>query len=166
MRTLPIAAVLAASFLCSGCATFAHGPVENVAVTSTPPGAAIYVDGARTPETTPATVSVRRRRSTTIRIERTGYESQEIRLTRRGSRWLWLDLGICLNPLAIQGLDSPSQWPLVVLGCFGSLAGIDLLSGAAFAVQKHVSVDLKPVSASGRDETATSRPDRSSSSAR
>ena len=52
----------------------------------------------------------------------------------------------CSNPLAMQGLDSAWQWPLVILGCFTTLTTIDLVSGAAFAVSKDVKVDMVPAS--------------------
>lgn len=145
MRTLFAIPLLVATLaLSGGCATFAHGPRENVHVVTNPPGAAIFVNGQPEEATTPTTLSVPRRRALTLRLEREGYAPQEVRLKRRPSRWLWLTLGICANPLAIQGLDRPSQWPLVVLSCFSTLTAIDLLSGGAFAVQKNVNVDLTP----------------------
>ncbi len=114
---------------------------------SNPPGAAIFVNGTPEEATTPATLSLPRRRALTLRIERDGYVAQEVKLKRRASKWLWLNLGVCSNPMAGQGLDSASQWPLLILSCFSSLTGIDMISGAAFSVQRSVNVDLVPAGA-------------------
>ena len=142
-----LSAMVIASSLCTGCATFAHGPREDVHVVTNPPGATIFVNGRPAEMTTPTTISVPRRRALTLRLARAGYTPEEVALRRRPSKWLWLTLGICANPMARQGLESPARWPLVVIACFSTLASVDLISGAAFAVQKNVSVDLQPAAA-------------------
>ncbi|MEQ1870631.1 MAG: PEGA domain-containing protein [Vicinamibacterales bacterium] len=131
-----------------GCATVAHGRRENVTLTSSPPGATIFVNDTSSGARTPSTLSLPRRRAITLRFERDGYAPREMKLQRHGSKWLWLDLAVCSNPLAGQGLDSLSLWPLLILGCFAELSTIDLLSGAAFALPKRVQVELVPISGS------------------
>jgi hypothetical protein len=141
---LTVTVVIVASWLSTGCATFAHGSRERVSITTNPPGATIFINGEPTEQITPATIALPRRRGHTLTLEHDGYVTQEVNLKRRPSNWLWLNLGLCANPAAIQGLDSPSQFPLVLLTCFATFTGIDLLSGAFFAVQKKVTVDLLP----------------------
>lgn len=151
MRTLILLPLLlCTAAISTGCATFAHGPRENVHVVSQPPGAAIFVNGEPVDATTPATISVQRRRPVTVRLERHGYAPEEVRVRRRPSKWLWLTFGLCANPASLQGTDSVAQWAMIVGICTATMASVDVLSGAMFAVEKNVNVELRPTAANSR----------------
>jgi hypothetical protein len=55
------------------------------------------------------------------------------------------DVALVLNPMAGQGLSSPSQWPLMVAEGLAMLLGLDFLTGAAFKLPPTVRATLRPV---------------------
>ena len=73
----------------SGCATLAHGPTQEIAIYSSPPGAMVFVDGVDTQRTTPTTVRVNRRSPPTLRVEHEGHQPAVIRMKRSLDGWIW-----------------------------------------------------------------------------
>lgn len=131
-----------AMLMTTGCATLAHGRHQDMVIQSDPPGALLHVNG--TPSgVTPATVQLRRSRPAVLRLEREGFQPVEVRIRRKPSRWLW-EGAICFNPLAGQGLDSASQWPVFIVGCLAELVGVDLLLGGAFVFSPVPTIALTP----------------------
>ena len=81
MRVLGIAALCAAL---GGCASVTRGTTENLSITSTPPGAEAIISGLENPTTclTPCSVVVKRNADISVTVQKPGYESQTIPLTR------------------------------------------------------------------------------------
>lgn len=89
---LTAAALVASLVVQTGCATvFAPGP-DRVPVTSKPPGANIFIDGALVGQT-PSVIELDRRRSSgRIRIEAPGYHPV-VMLRKKGFQgWFWCNL--------------------------------------------------------------------------
>ncbi len=76
MRFLPIG-FFAAAFLFEGCATIVQGTSQVVAIHSNVRGADVIVNGA-TVGKTPYVGPIRRGSSTTVRLEKDGYEPKTI----------------------------------------------------------------------------------------
>jgi hypothetical protein len=128
-----------------GCASLAHGGRQDVAVSSDPPGAEIFIDN-RHAGVTPAQVSLPRRKGRlVVRFEKEGFAMEEVALTRTLSAWLIADVALVLNPMAGQGLSSPSLWPLMVAENLAVLLGLDFLTGAAFRLPPAIRATLRPV---------------------
>lgn len=147
-RTFRVAALIACGPLLlsvGGCATLAHGAMQQVTLTSEPPGANVFVDN-RNVGVTPVRVEMKRRNAhITVRFEKAGYTTAALRVTRTISRWLAADVAVSLNPMAAQGLNSVSQWPAVAAQALGMTLGIDFLTGAAFAHPGVVHMVLVPI---------------------
>ena len=87
MRSITIAIIVMVSL---GCATmFNRSAQQRVLVTSTPPGAEVFVDGDPV-GTTPTSVVVRESDAPEVRLESDG-QSRQVRISRRMSPWLWAD---------------------------------------------------------------------------
>jgi len=86
----PLVAGLLAALLVPliGCGTIVNGSNQDIAVASTPTGATVSVDGARS-WTTPATISMQRKSAHTIEISMEGYEPYQMQVTRSTSGWIW-----------------------------------------------------------------------------
>jgi hypothetical protein len=82
--------VLVLLLLLNACATIMHGGEEQVAVSSTPPGALIYVDNTKTG--TPAMIWLARKSTHTIVISEDGYEDESFTVSRSLSPWLFGNL--------------------------------------------------------------------------
>jgi hypothetical protein len=127
-----------------GCASLAHGRYQEIAITSEPPGAEVFID-RRPVGVTPLQLDVSRRHAHVLRFEKEGFAKQAVELKRRESAWLIADIAVAANPAAGQGLDDPSKWPLFVAQTLAIVLGIDLLTGAAFTLPSRVSATLQPV---------------------
>lgn len=137
-------AVAASVVSAGGCATLAHGTRQDVAVTSEPAQADVFIDGERM-GATPLTVSLKRRRKDIVlRFAKEGFADAQVPLKRGTSAWIGADVAISLNPFAAQGLDSVSQWPLAAGNALATTLGIDFLTGAAYKLPKSVRVVLSP----------------------
>jgi hypothetical protein len=82
---------LAATVLAAACATIMHGSRQQVAVSSTPSGAAVTVDGQQMGKT-PLTADLSRKEKHLIKIDLQGYLPFEMYLTRKTSGWVWGNL--------------------------------------------------------------------------
>ena len=129
LGTLPAAAVL----LAAGCATMRNGTSQRVAVTSSPPGAEVYVNG-QPAGITPTEVTVSRRRE--VHRIRVGSETRRIR--RRFSPWAALDvpMGFLAAGLGITYLSDGGDSGIPVR--HGMAVGlvpivVDLLTGGAYS---------------------------------
>jgi hypothetical protein len=72
----------------AGCATIMNGSRQNVALSSSPTGAQVTVNGV-TLGTTPMVTGLKRRDTQLIRISMEGYEPFELGMTRSVSGWVW-----------------------------------------------------------------------------
>jgi len=147
------AVVVVGAAASSGCATLVHGTRQTVTVTSEPSGAQVTVlsdrpGGSRivrsNPGVTPIRLQLTRRDpNIVIRLEKDGCSPAEVRLARTISGWIAPNL-LSANPMAAQGLNSASDYPLVAAQGLAVTFGIDFLSGAAFKLPKTVQVRLEP----------------------
>jgi hypothetical protein len=135
---------VSAAWTC-GCATIIHGTRQTVTVTSDPSGAAVTVlSGTAVKETagiTPVKLRLPRRDAQLkLRLEKSGCEPTEVRLTRSVSGWTFGNL-IAANPLAQQGMDSASAGNYVgQLGLTSAMITTDFLTGGAYKLPKVVDV--------------------------
>ena len=143
--------------LSSGCALGMAGRTQRVAITSTPAGAEVFVNGALAGRT-PLDVAVRRRAvDPFIRIQRQGFNAEEQRLERGFSRWLAVDIVLSVL-FAASGyfaaqqssgtLSGPSSY-VFAAGAAGLGASVVLVptfrSGAAYSFADRMDVVLTPV---------------------
>lgn len=79
--------------LLSACATIFSGTTQNIAVSSTPPGATVKVEPGGQSSTTPAKLSLRRKDAPyrlTIAME--GYEAYTVTISAGTNGWIWGNL--------------------------------------------------------------------------
>ncbi len=140
-----IGLVLAASAGCGGLRT----RWQKVPVTSTPPGAAVFVDG-RASGSAPVTIWLKRKaRRQVVRIEAPGYDPVEIRSDRTANPALIL-VDVLLGsvpawPIAmVRALNDKDSHPLAYTAGFGLLFTlIDAASGGLYDVKpKAIAVTL------------------------
>lgn len=74
----------------SGCATMMEGQ-KQLAVTSAPTGAAIYLNGVAQ-WTTPAVIALNDSQPRVLRVELDGYQPYEVLLERKISGWFWANI--------------------------------------------------------------------------
>lgn len=117
---------LALSLLLSSCATMMTGRTQEILITSNPAGATVKVDNKELK--TPATVTLSKKTSYVVVIEKPGFESAVVEIRRRPSWWNLLDVAwIYLLPV-----------PLIY----------DINTGGFWVFLEHsFHVDLKPESA-------------------
>ena len=84
-------AALAAAISLNACATIMNGKQQDVAFTSTPGGATVFVDGQNM-GVTPANLSLSRKDAHTVRLDLAGYQPYEMTLERGVSGWVWGNL--------------------------------------------------------------------------
>jgi hypothetical protein len=84
-------AALAAAISLNACATIMNGKQQDVAFTSTPGGATVFIDGQNM-GVTPASLSLARKDSHTVRLDLAGYQPYEMTLERGVSGWVWGNL--------------------------------------------------------------------------
>jgi PEGA domain len=80
-------AVLSALTLAS-CATIIHGTGQEVGISSTPTGAAVWIDNAEKGDT-PLVTKLSRKDNHVVKIQLAGYQPFEATLTRGVSGWVW-----------------------------------------------------------------------------
>lgn len=140
---LIVLAMAVALPLSTGCATVANGTRQEVAVTSEPLGAAVFVNDVAV-GVTPVRVSLPRRKSAiAVRFEKEGFASTRIDLRRSVSAWIAAD-AVALNPFARQGLDSSSSYAAGAAGTLAIFLGTDFLTGGAYKFPKVVRAVLTP----------------------
>jgi hypothetical protein len=112
MRMLGIVALCA---LAGGCASVTRGTTENLSIASTPSGAEAIISGLENPTTcvTPCSVVVKRNADISVTIQKPGFESQVIPLTRE-----------------IQGTGAAGFAGNVIAGGLVGM-GVDAVTGAA-----------------------------------
>ena len=116
-----------------GCASMHHGRTQQVIVTSEPPGARILADD-RPVGVTPGIVTVNRR-GVVLRLEKDGFLTEEIRMSRAPSGWL--------AGSAVLAMPSLLTGPYALLGLALTL-GVDLGTGSAWKVPERVEAALEP----------------------
>ncbi|HEX8693248.1 MAG TPA: PEGA domain-containing protein [Longimicrobium sp.] len=84
-------AVAALGLALAGCATIMQGGSQYVGVSSSPTGAAVFVDD-QPAGVTPTTLNLTRRDHHVVRLELPGYQPYEIQLVRGVSGWVWGNL--------------------------------------------------------------------------
>ena len=145
MRIITIAIIVIVS---QGCATmFNRTAQRRVLVTSTPPGAEVFIDGDPV-GTTPTSVVVRDS-AAEIRLESDG-QSRQVRLSRRMSPWVWADLpaGALTGLLGAVAFRCDECDLNYVAGVFTSMAPliVDLVTGRAMSLPSTISITLAPAS--------------------
>ena len=117
--------VLALGLCLPGCATMATGREQEVLITSSPTGATVKIN-EKTLQT-PGTLTLGKKSSHFVIIEKPGYESAAVEIRRRISWWNLVDvLWVYLAPI-----------PLLY----------DLQTGGFYELDKTIHVDLRPDSA-------------------
>ena len=129
------AGALAAALATANCATlYVNGTTQRIEVTSTPPGAEVFLDGEPV-GTTPAEVVVsRRNRDRVIHIEKEGFRRHRREL-RRGTSWWILPnaaTGVALGLAAGIGLGGEggvTPWAALLAGL--APMAVDFATGTA-----------------------------------
>jgi hypothetical protein len=101
-------ALLAATLLLQGCGTIMKGTTQRIPVTSTPPGAKVFVDGESAGT---ASVMLRLKKGSTalIRVESPGFTPQEIQVTRSRGKFGRFLLGNLLIASTIAYALDPNE---------------------------------------------------------
>ncbi|HEX7614116.1 MAG TPA: hypothetical protein VF554_02455 [Thermoanaerobaculia bacterium] len=135
-RPLGVALLLVLSPLLPGCATVIHGTRQDVRVETDPPGATASAGDQKI--TTPGVLKLKRKeKALEIVVEKAGYETRRVALTRKDSGWDWLNtIGI---PVGIGtggaiGHRSDSGFLAFEGAATGALIGGVVLSGAGFLI--------------------------------
>ena len=144
MKTIAIAIVCMAL---QGCATMFDRSPRRVLVASTPPGADVYVGGARVGRTPTAIDPT----SEDVTVEMSG-RTELVRLSPEASPWLWADIPAAIGTgflgfgLGHRLCDECDLRPKMVPAVFTSLVPIivDLVSGRAFRYPSRIHVSLAP----------------------
>jgi hypothetical protein len=122
-RVLILALGIAAVSFCTGCATIVKGTTQEIPVSSEPTGARVSVDGSAA-GTTPTTVTLSRKANHMVTIEKEGYQSESVAITKSMSA-------------AVAG-------NIIAGGLVGW--GVDAVSGAQYNLNPTtVNVRLQPV---------------------
>ena len=128
--------LLALAPLLSGCATLIHGTRQDVRVETDPPGATASAGDRKI--TTPGVLNLKRKEKVLeIVVEKEGYETRRVALTRKDSGLQWLDmLGIPAGVVAgaTVGHRSDSGFLEYQGTATGAVVGGVVLSGAAFLI--------------------------------
>lgn len=136
--------------LCSlaftGCASVMNGRTQVVAVSSDPPGAHVFVDDEHV-GVTPTFVDLpRRERNLALRLEKEGFGSVSVPVSRSPSGWLWGNAALAVT----NGLSAgqaighrQTEWAHVFVQSAALWFGIDLLTGAAFGRPDHIQATLE-----------------------
>lgn len=77
--------------LLAGCASIMHGTTQQVAVSSSPTGAQVTVNGTQR-GVTPVIADLKRKDTHVVRVTLEGYAPFEMALTRSVSGWVWGNL--------------------------------------------------------------------------
>lgn len=84
-------ALLLQLLVLTGCASIMHGTTQQIAVSSSPTGAQVSVNGTQR-GTTPVIADLKRKDNHVIRVTLDGYAPYEMALTRSTSGWVWGNL--------------------------------------------------------------------------
>lgn len=79
--------LLVSCSLLTGCSTIMHGTCQNVAISSNPPSARVWVDKLLVGRT-PLNVKLERNKNHTVSIELEGYRPYEVYLEKNISAWI------------------------------------------------------------------------------
>jgi hypothetical protein len=134
----PLGALLfvALAPLLSGCATVIHGTRQNVRVETDPPGATASAGDQKI--TTPGVLKLKRKeKALEIVVEKEGYVTRRVALTRKDSGWQWLNMigvpgGIVAG--ASVGHRSDTGFLNYQGAATGAVIGGVALSGAGFLI--------------------------------
>lgn len=149
------------ALLTLGCGSIVHGSSQQLPVNSTPPGAtarATCNDGSTVEATTPGTLLLRRNaEGCSIAINKAGYESESVALTRaRSAGAFGGNIGAALPSMlggAFAGFLLCSRTESITLGCVlaGAVVGlvapgyIDARTGAMYTQRpERIDVVLRP----------------------
>jgi hypothetical protein len=124
--------------LLSGCATVIHGTRQDVRVETEPPGATASVGDQKI--TTPGVLKLKRKeKALEIVVEKEGYETRRVALTRKDSGWQWLNMigipvGIVAGASAGESNSSQDISSSLRNTATGAVVGGVVLSGAGFLI--------------------------------
>ncbi len=136
LRPLGTSLLLALAPFLSGCATMIHGTHQNVRVETDPPGAIASVGDQKI--TTPGVLRLKRKeKALEIVVEKEGYETRRVALTRKDSGLVWLDtIGIPVGVVAGGAIGHRSDSGFLAFegAATGAVIGGVALSGAGFLI--------------------------------
>jgi hypothetical protein len=132
-RLLPLASLALCSLLAGGCASIVKGTTQPIPVSSDPTGADVKLDGNRVGQT-PMTVEVKRKTDHLLTLEKAGYQSESVAITRNIG-------GAVFGNILAGGLVG---W------------GVDAVSGAQYNLTPAtINVSLKPSAAGAAADAGT-----------
>jgi hypothetical protein len=161
MRTIRVIPALLLLTLATGCATVFHGTHQDVRVETDPAGATASADGQTV--TTPGVLNLHRKhKELEVLVEKEGYVSRRVTLTRKDSGLIWANMGFL--PVGVAAGASIGGSSAGSLGTFfehmgtGGVVGgvslplaaiaVDHATGAAYKLDPPTIVlRLEPVSA-------------------
>jgi len=88
LRAVLALSAFATLLLLAGCASIMHGTTQQVAVSSSPTGAQVSVNGMQH-GVTPVIADLKRKDNQVIKVTLDGYQPFEMALTRSTSGWVW-----------------------------------------------------------------------------
>jgi hypothetical protein len=119
-----------------GCATLIHGTRQDVRVETDPPGATASAGDQKI--TTPGVLKLKRKeKALEIVVEKEGYETRRVALTRKDSGWDWLNtIGIPVGIVAGGAIGHRSDSGFLAFegAATGAVIGGVGLSGAGFLI--------------------------------
>jgi len=150
--------------LTTGCATVFHGTRQEILVETDPPGSTASAEGQTI--TTPGVLKLHRKEKTLeVLVEKEGYVSRHVTLTRKDSGLIWANMGFLpvggavgsslgTTPSDEPGFIEKMFGPRIAGAALGALVlplaaiGIDHATGAAYELDPPTIVlRLQPVSA-------------------
>ena len=135
-RSLGMSLLLVLAPLLSGCATVIHGTLQDVRVETDPPGATASVGDQKI--TTPGVLKLKRKeKALEIVVEKRGYETRRVALTRKDSGWDWLNaIGIPVGIVVGGAIGHRSDSGFLAFegAATGAVIGGVALSGAGFLI--------------------------------
>jgi hypothetical protein len=162
---------LGLALLLSGCATVLHGTRQDVRVETNPPGATASAGDQKI--TTPGVLKLKRKeKALEIVVEKEGYETRRVALTRKDSALQWLNvIGIPGGIVAGATVGHRSDTGVLDFGgaATGAVIGGVVLSGAGFLIDigdgaaykldpPLVVLRLEPIPAPSQSPTETKTP--------
>ena len=153
--TLPLAPLAVILSTSGACASLRHPLPQTVWVHSRPSGADVFVDD-RHVGVTPVQISPNRHdRRTVLRLEKDGFESEQLPIRRSLSRLLWGNLVFpALVSTAAAQEARGAEIAQVFAGSSMLTFGIDFMSGAALRFPPRVRATLSQ-SPAARDQSRT-----------
>jgi hypothetical protein len=88
MRILLLTVVALAGLVSTGCGSIVNGMKQDIAITSSPGGATVTVDGVER-DSTPIVVPLSRKHAHVVKVEQPGYAPVERSITTETSDWVW-----------------------------------------------------------------------------